>query len=295
MKPKSIQNQTFIQRGRIYAVALAAFAALAAGTPAHAQWLVQDNNLYKQIEISGNGKGSFKTTSRSVKSTVKNTVKSALGGNKFEELAFDTEDLLQGNKEDPAVALEAMMTTSSIAGGVGAKAVGAVNSAIMGTNTYSSDAGSFFGSSLPACSAKSTRAVFVQCMHMRNILGSQLKEIQAISKTLEERNIALQGIMSERFSTAGELQKKQYEISVLQTVIANDQMRLQTALASYQAMRDMYKEKYNEALISRQSGTNRSLEDNLRVAAGVAAGVASFQATKAAADSQANANIFKKR
>ena len=130
-------------------------------------------------------------------------------------------------------------------------------------------------------------------MHMRNILGAQLKEIQNISKNLEARNRALQDIMTKNeFKTPGELQKRQYEMSVLQTVIANDQMRLQTALASYQAMRDLYKEQYNEALQARNSGGLGTATKKLR---GAGAATATFAATKASVDNSWGAEIFKER
>lgn len=284
-------------------LALALGAALLAATmPAQAQWLVQDNNLYnlvndgvvEKIAVSGDGKGSFRS---STKNNLKNSVTSALGlGNtkSFDELSFDTENLLDKNKEDSDLTLEAMKKASSAVGSVGGNVIGNAIGNITGSNTYAIDAANFFGSSIPGCNTHTNKDAFKQCMHMRNILGSQLKEIQTISKTLEDRNLSLQGIMAERYKTPGELQKKQYEISVLQAVIANDQMRLQAALASYQAMRDLYKEKYNEALNVRQQGKGDLKTQALRLA-GAAAGTATFAASKAALDSQVKPQIFKKR
>lgn len=267
------------------------------GAPARAQWLVQDEKLYKlvkegivdKIATSGDGKGSFKAAPRSSKDTQKKE-------ENFEELAFDTEKLLSKEKEDDAEELRRKMEVLARGGRTGSLASDTASKAGTGVSTYSNDATGFFGSSLPGCNHHSNKEVFVQCMHMRNILGSQLKEIQAISKNLEGRNQALQSIMSKGFKTTGELQKKQYQISVLQTVIANDQMRLQTALASYQTMRDLYKEKYNEALRKREYGSGSgSVSDKLAQARAGIAGAATFAATKAAVDSTMNANIFKKR
>lgn len=265
------------------------------GAPARAQWLVQDENLYKELKASGSGKGNFSQSSRNLKSSIKKGAKNALGLNKtkFEELALDTEGLLDKSMEDSDAKLKMVAKMEQTAGGTIANgAIGKVLG-VLGKNTYAGDAAAFFGD-MPNCNASGNTEVFVQCMHMRNILGSQLKEIQAISKNLESRNEALQGIMGEKYKTAGELQQKQYEISLLQAVIANDQMRLQTALAAYQSMRDLYKEKYNEALHKRQYGGSSVSNKVAQLKAGVV-GAATFAATKATVDSTMNANIFKKR
>lgn len=251
-----------------------------------AQWLVQDEKLYKlvkegivdKIATSGKGEGSFKKNG-----TVKDD------SNEFHALTLTTKELLAKDKEDRYDEKGNIIEKKTNGYFVGANGEGSVKG---DKSASGSGSGFFYEKSIPSCN-KSTVEIYTQCMHMRNILGAQLKEIQNISKNLEARNRALQDIMTKnQFKTTGELQKRQYEMSVLQTVIANDQMRLQTALASYQAMRDLYKEQYNEALQARNSGGLGNAVKKLR---GAGAATAAFAATKAAVDSAWGAEIFKER
>lgn len=238
--------------------------------PAHAQWLVQDNNLYELIQkevvkeqlkplndkftISGNGKGQFKTGTADDKSS------------DFNALALTTKELLDRTKEK---------------------------------DNYKADADAFFKETTPNCNAKANALVLKNCKRMRNLMGAQLKEIQDISKNLEARNRALKSsIMNAKYKTTGELQKKQYEISLLQAIIANDNMRLKTAIASYQAMRDLYKTQYEEALQNRVAGKSDNNNDKLAVMkkmGAVAAAVGTFVGVKSIADSTWQPEIFKDR
>lgn len=231
------------------------------GTPARAQWLVQDEKLYKlvkegivdKIATSGKGEGSFKKNG-----TVKDD------SNEFHALTLTTKELLAKDKE----------------------------------KSYQEDAVPFFKGSTPNCSDKYNEELKEKCLYLRNIMGSQLKEIQNVSKNLEARNRALQSIMSKEFKTPGELQKKQYEMSVLQTVIANDQMRLQTALASYQAMRDVYRTQFDELLQERNNDkkdNNNNIKATARKYAAIAGAAATFAASKSVVDSNFQNEIFKDR
>lgn len=234
------------------------------GTPARAQWLVQDEKLYKlvkegivdKIATSGDGKGSFKKDG-----TVKDD------SNEFHALTLTTKELLTKSEEKE--------------------------------NSYQEDAAPFFVGTTPNCSDKYNDELKKKCHHMRNILGVQLKEIQNISKNLEARNRALQDIMTKnQFKTTGELQKRQYEMSVLQTVIANDQMRLQTALASYQAMRDVYRTQFDELLQARNNDkkdNNNNIKATARKYAAIAGAAATFAASKSVVDSNFQNEIFKDR
>lgn len=253
----------------IYSLGIIAAATLWAA-PTHAQWLVQDNNLYELIqtevvkeqlkplndkfEISGDGKGQFKTGTPDDNSS------------DFNNLTLTTKDLLNKTKE---------------------------------SDNYKADADAFFKETTPNCNKKSNTLVLQNCKRMRNLMGAQLKEIQDISKNLEARNRALQNsIMNANYDTTGELQKKQYEISLLQAIIANDNMRLKTAIASYQAMRDLYRTQYEEALQNRVAGKDDD-NNNMQVTAkkifAVGAAAATFMGTKAMIDNNWKSEIFKDR
>ena len=118
------------------------------------------------------------------------------------------------------------------------------------------------------------------CLASREILATQLLEIENLGKTLEARNLALQDMMADnQYGTLAELQQKQYTLQTLQALIANDQMRLQTSMAAYQGMRTLYQEKYQEALQNRVTG-KPSLLGSLSQAATVKLGL---QAGKLAA------------
>ena len=236
------------------------------GTPVRAQWLVQDEKLHRlikeeviqkqlqpindKLKINGNGVGAYDTKELDFSGKDE----PSLEAGKFYTFKLTTNDLLARKKE----------------------------------NAYANDADEFFEGTVASCN-KNDKQVYPYCLRMRNILGSNLKEIKHISKSLEARNKALEVIMKKEFKTIGELQKKQYEIDVLQAIIANDQMRLQTALASYQAMRELYKEQYNEILQARNGGeTGQKL-------LGTAAGAAAFVASKAKVDQKWGSRIFKER
>ena len=264
---KNISASSFGKGG----VALALGAALlAAAMPAQAQWLVQDNNLYNLIKnevVDDQLKNINKKldTSGNGKGSFKTTEKDVgKDDTDFNILKLTTEELLAKTKEDQ----------------------------------YANDAKEFFKESTPNCSEKSNDLIKKQCMHLRNIMGSQLKEIRNISRNLEARNSALKTIMGAEFKTIGELQKKQYELSVLQTVIANDQMRLQTALASYQAMRDLYRTQYDEALQERNNDkkdSNGNTVSAARKMAAIGAAGATFVASKNLVDNNFRSEIFKEK
>lgn len=243
-------------------------ALLLAGVPVQAQWLVQDNNLYNLIKnevVDDQLKNINKKldTSGNGKGSFKNTEKDVSQSDKnFNALKLTTEELLTKKKE----------------------------------GQYADDAKEFFTETTPNCSEKSNDLIRNQCLRLRNIMGTQLKEIRNISRNLEARNAALKSIMETKFNTLGELQKKQYEISVLQTVIANDQMRLQTALASYQTMRDLYRTQYDEALQERNNDKkdgNGNKVSSARKLAAVGAAAATFVTTKKLVDNNYKAEIFK--
>lgn len=114
----------------------------------------------------------------------------------------------------------------------------------------------------PNCpaSGSATPEMVNNCLAARNALSAQLKEIRNMSQSLEARNNALRDLLKEsNYSSLAELQQKQYTMLTLQTIIANDNMRLQTALAAYQSMRAMYQEKHQEAVQERVTGKPASL------------------------------------
>ena len=160
------------------------------------------------------------------------------------------------------------------------------------TKDLDTDKKTYYGSdTTPNCPTQGNKVLIENCEKARNILAAQLKEIDNIAKALESRNNALQDMMKEsNYSTQSELQQKQYAMLTFQTIIANDNMRLQAAMAAYQNMRNVYQEKYNEALQNRISGKSDFFQS---LAKGVAA-EAGIQAGKAAADSTLKGNIFKK-
>jgi hypothetical protein len=75
----------------------------------------------------------------------------------------------------------------------------------------------------------------------------------------------------------------------LQTIIANDNMRMQTAMAAYQNMRALYQEKYNEAVQARTNGGSGTLLESVSRGAIAAAGVT---AGRAAAQQVGSNRIF---
>lgn len=264
-----MKKNAFPTSSRQHGLAWALGAALlVAGMPAQAQWLVQDEKLWeliknevvddqlKNINEKLKTSGNGKGSFKSEKKDVEE------GGKDFNSLKLTTQELLAKTKE----------------------------------GEYENDAKEFFTETTPNCSEKSNDLIKNQCLRLRNVMGSQLKEIRNIARNLEARNEALNSIMKAEFKTIGELQKKQYELSVLQTVIANDQMRLQTALASYQAMRDLYRTQYDEALQERNNDKkdhNGNPANASRKLAAVGAAAATFVASKNIVDERFKSEIFK--
>ena len=73
------------------------------------------------------------------------------------------------------------------------------------------------------------------CNNARNLIALNLYEIHRLAEVLEERNEALQKLVKKwDYGTSGELQKKQYQLALMQTLIQNDLSRLQASLAAYQ-------------------------------------------------------------
>lgn len=248
---------------------------LAAQPAAQAQWLVVDEeaikqleqankklqNIHDQIKISGTGVGAY-SKSGQVSDNTSNFLSLSL--------PLNTNTLLDPGK--------------------------------LSTNTtqFENDAKTYFGvDTTPNCNtalAQTAPVLYDNCVRARNILGSQLAAIRTISQTLEGRNRKLEAMLqNDEYKTAGELQKKQYEISALQAMIANDQMRLQTALAAFNTTREIYLTKQGEALQARVGGKSDNngdsvLGDTLKGIFGQIAGAAGgIQLGKAAADQAGNA------
>ena len=141
----------------------------------------------------------------------------------------------------------------------------------------------FFTGDPPANCPKHSGELTDNCLKARKALDAQLQEIRNISSSLESRNNALRDMLKDNnYGSLAELQQKQYTMLTLQTIIANDNMRMQTALAAYQNMRSLYQEKYNEAAQARMNGGGassllHSLGRAPIAAAGIAAGRAAAQ------------------
>lgn len=81
------------------------------------------------------------------------------------------------------------------------------------------------------------------CNNARNLIALNLYEIHRLAEVLEERNEALQKLVKKwDYGTSGELQKKQYQLALMQTLIQNDLSRLQASLAAYQTKINLYRQ-----------------------------------------------------
>lgn len=81
------------------------------------------------------------------------------------------------------------------------------------------------------------------CNNARNLIALNLYEIHRLAEVLEERNEALQRLVKKwDYGTSGELQKKQYQLALMQTLIQNDLSRLQASLAAYQTKINLYRQ-----------------------------------------------------
>ncbi|KLT73699.1 hypothetical protein PL75_01775 [Neisseria arctica] len=85
------------------------------------------------------------------------------------------------------------------------------------------------------------------CNSARNILAMQLYDIRNAMTVLERRNTALQSYLTENYSDSGQLQKRQYQIGVMQALIQNDMARLQAALAAYDTKAKYYNQIFAES------------------------------------------------
>lgn len=147
----------------------------------------------------------------------------------------------------------------------------------------------FKGDTPPAC-PKVSGELTDNCVKARSALAAQLQEIRTLSDSLESRNNALRDMLVDKnYSSLAELQQKQYVMLTLQTIIANDNMRMQTAMAAYQNMRALYQEKYNEAVQARTNGGSGTLLESVSRGAIAAAGVT---AGRAAAQQVGSNRIF---
>ena len=81
------------------------------------------------------------------------------------------------------------------------------------------------------------------CNNARNLIALNLYEIHRLAEVLEERNEALQKLVKKwDYGTSGELQKKQYQLALMQTPIQNELSRLQASLAAYQTKINLYRQ-----------------------------------------------------
>ena len=259
---KNISASSFGKGG----VALALGAALlAAAMPAQAQWLVQDNNLYNlikegvvdKIAISGKNVGPYSTEGEVNDNT-----------STFNQLVFplSPNTLLDPDKRKSDVEEQLIFENSANA------------------KKYIGDA------TIPNCNKEEKEKrpeMYKNCLYTRNIMGEQLRALHKISQTLEARNRKLHSLMqNNEYKTIGELQKKQYELNALQAMMLNDNMRLQTTLAAFNATRDMYNLRYTEAMqgkITLKKDQNPHGKNGAALAAAQTAGRALLNTALAAA------------
>lgn len=184
-----------------------------------AQWLTYDQDVHQQLSIQGGG----------------------VSGLSPLQSADDTTSAF--------VALKLPMSTNAL-----------LNPSQIKQNTaqFAIDARTYYqAGTLPNCNAAqgTQSTLYTYCVHARNVLASQLATIRKISQTLEARNTALlKMLQNNRYGTLAQLQQKHYEMGALQTLISNDQMRLQTALAAYQSTRELLQLQQAEALQQRVGG-----------------------------------------
>lgn len=263
---KNISASSFGKGG----VALALGAALlAAAMPAQAQWLVQDNNLYELIKnevVDDQLKNINKKLDASGKSVGPYTSKGgAINDNTstFNQLEFP---LSPNTLLDP----EKHATNAT---------------------TFANSAKTYIGEdTLPNCNKEDETkrpVLYNNCLYARNIMGEQLRALRTVSQTLEARNRKLHSLMqNNEYKTIGELQKKQYELNALQAMMLNDNMRLQTTLAAFNATRDMYNLRYTEAMqgkITLKKDQNPHGKNGAALAAAQTAGRALLNTALAAA------------
>lgn len=86
------------------------------------------------------------------------------------------------------------------------------------------------------------------CNNARNLIALNLYEIHRAVTVLEQRNDKLQELVKNwRYDTSGDVQKKQYQIALMQALIQNDMARLQTSLVAYQTKITLFKQLQAEA------------------------------------------------
>lgn len=85
------------------------------------------------------------------------------------------------------------------------------------------------------------------CNSARNMIAMTLYDIRNAMNVLEKRNAVLQDYLKEKSTDSGQLQKRQYQIGVMQALIQNDMARLQAALSAYQTKIAFYKQVQAEA------------------------------------------------
>lgn len=208
------------------------------------------------------------------------------GNGNFGTMRTNTQSLLNfsngSDSYDGSVASIAGSLTSSL--GLSS----ALSAAGIETGPYATAAKQFYGSGAngltPNCNdsaigTKYGRLLYQNCLKARNVLAAQLQQISDISKVLDERNDTLQRMLqNSNVDKTRDLQLRQYKLTALQTLIANDQMRLQAAMASYQALRQLYDEKRAEAQQALTTGKSADFMSNaigtLVSALGAAGGMA---------------------
>lgn len=90
--------------------------------------------------------------------------------------------------------------------------------------------------------------MYQSCNNARNLIALNLYEIHQTISVLEQRNDKLQELIKNwSYNTSGDVQKKQYQIALMQTLIQNDMARLQTSLAAYQTKINLFKQLQAEA------------------------------------------------
>ncbi|MDO5692755.1 MAG: hypothetical protein Q4G70_09785 [Pseudomonadota bacterium] len=175
------------------------------------------------------------------------------------------------------------------------KTTNLLNDLGLGVSAYSDAANRYYGpsrDSSPNCnssgaSTKYGKLMYENCVKARNVLAAQLEQIHAISKVLDERNDTLQKMLeNSKVSATHELQLRHYKLTALQTLIANDQMRLQAAITGYQALRQLYDEKRAEAQQAMTTGKSGDIVSSLMSSTVAALGAAGgLDAGKSIADS----------
>lgn len=242
--------------------------------PSHAQWMVHDeqvydvlnqvhnviNNMDQQLSIRPEQGGPYGSVHNSGDGITTQFQNASPNGAQFGTMATDTQQLLSFQNGQ---ALHTLHPDS-------AQQFYGAESAGLTPNCNPSTAHTRYG-----------RLLYDNCLKARHLLAAQLQQIHTINQVLNARNDSLQNMLqNSSVSSTQELQLRHYKLSTLQTLIANDQMRLQTALASYQALRQLYQEKQAEAMQAMTTGKSADITNNtlagivntVRGAAGLQAG-----------------------